>query len=116
MRAAKAAVSMTPGHDENDHAADEISRCCPRLEFCPPLGGVLTGQHTLILHTRHMIVKESPQKLCGAEDHPRHDRHIGQPCGPEQARQLPPDVALGHSAGERIQDDPGRFGLRVVEK
>src|SRR5215831_10853020 len=67
-------LGPTGGHDENDHPAGEISCLRPCLQLCPPLSGARAGQQALIVQPCHMIVKESPQELRVAEDHPRRDR------------------------------------------
>ena len=104
------------GHDEDNSAAEKIACLCPGIQPCPPMTGLLAGQHVLTAQPGHVIVKERPPEPGVAEDNLRCDRHVGQSGSSEQAWQLPPDLAVGRGAGESAEDDPGCSRIRMVGK
>lgn len=104
------------GHDEQGGAAEEISCLCPRVQPGPPLAGPLAGQDALVVQMGHMSLENSPEERRVREiDHGR-DGHVGQSGGPQQAGQFPPDAAVDRGVGERADDDPGRFGVGMVDE
>jgi len=103
-------------HGEYDRAAEEVSCLRPRVQLGPPLTGPLIGQDALVCQACHVIAQNSPEELRAAKVHSRRDGHVGQSGGPKQARRLPPDAALDHGAGERVEDDLGRLGVGVIDE